>query len=134
MRTITGKTLLTVIMAFGLLLAFIKPASAQCDWSVQAVVDSSRCAVSGKITASLTGPDKQNVSNLLYRLKLIGGTEYPEVSTPVFENLAPGNYEVMAKGICNGELDSSTVQVTVPGNYGRFHCQRRQAEGCFQEL
>lgn len=119
-------------MAFGLLLAFIKPASAQCDWSVQAVVDSSRCAVSGKITASLTGPDKQNVSNLLYRLKLIGGTEYPEVSTPVFENLAPGNYEVMAKGICNGELDSSTVQVTVPGNYVGFTANGARLRDAFR--
>ncbi|RPD38061.1 hypothetical protein EG028_26985 [Chitinophaga barathri] len=106
-------------MAFGWM-AVAETAEAQCNWSVQAVVDSSRCAASGKITASLTGPDKNNVTNLLYKLKSADGLEYPEVGNPSFENLPAGTYELMAKGVCNSQLDSSTIIVTVPGNYVAF--------------
>ncbi|MBO9151152.1 hypothetical protein ACFOTA_02965 [Chitinophaga sp. GCM10012297] len=117
---ISGKILLIVILVSGWMLTSVKTARAQCDWSAQAVTDSSRCAASGKITILLTGPDKDNVTNKLYKLKSASGLEYPEIGTPVFENLAAGEYSVLVSGICGGQLDSVMVLATVPGNYVPF--------------
>lgn len=93
----------------------------QCSWSASATTDSSRCAASGRINVTLHGPDAGAVTNLTYRLKAVGGTyEVPQSATPNFENLAPGQYQITVRGLCNGVADSVMHTATVPGNYVPF--------------
>jgi hypothetical protein len=97
--------------------------NAQCtSWGVSAVADSSTCAANGRITLSFTGTGSENVSNMLYNLEPVaeGGFAIPPNTSSVFENVPAGNYRAVAKGTCNGNVVSATVDVTVPGNYVPF--------------
>lgn len=115
------KTFL-ILPAALLLLLLSGKAQAQCEWEIATVIDSSRCAGSGTITVSLTGPDAGAVTSILYSLEPLtsGGYSIPEGTSPYFENIPAGGYRVVVSGVCNGVEVSKSKDTTVPGNYVQF--------------
>ncbi|MCF6405195.1 hypothetical protein L3C95_19990 [Chitinophaga filiformis] len=96
---------------------------AQCtSWGISAVAQASTCAANGKITLSFTGTGAGNVTNMLYSLEPLtaGGYAVAPGTSSIFENVPAGSYRAVAKGICNSQEVSATVNVTVPGNYVPF--------------
>lgn len=112
----------TFLILPALLLLFAGKAKAQCEWDIATDIDSSRCAASGTITVSLTGPNAGAVSNILYSLEPLtsGGYSIPAGTSPDFENIPAGGYRVVVTGVCNNEAVSKSKDVTVPGNYVQF--------------
>ncbi len=107
-----------------LLLFFIAGANAQTcpSWGISAVTEPSVCAASGKITLSFTGTGAGNVTDMLFSLEPLtsGGYSVAPNTSNIFENIPAGSYRALAKGICNNEVVSATVNVTVAGNYVPF--------------
>ncbi len=107
-----------------LLLLFVFNTSAQTcpSWGISAVAEPSACAASGKITLSFTGTGAGNVTDMLFSLEPLtaGGYGVSPNTSSIFENIPAGSYRALAKGICNNEVVSATVNVTVPGNYIPF--------------
>lgn len=111
---------ITFVSVILLLLAIVR-VNAQCgSWNLTATGDISLCAASGKVTATLTGAEA--VTNILYSLESVTPDGYsvsPNTSS-TFENVPAGDYVVVVKGICNGEVLTKTTNVHVPGNYIPF--------------
>ncbi len=106
-----------------LLLTALRSGAQQCtSWGISAVAQPSACAASGKITLSFTGTGAGNVSDMLFSLDPLvsGGYSVAPNTSSVFENIPAGSYRAMAKGICNNEVVSATVDVVVPGDYVPF--------------
>jgi hypothetical protein len=119
------------------LLLFAATSRAQCPaWGISAVAETSNCAASGKITLSFTGTGAGNVSDMLFSLEPLtsGGYSVAPNTSSVFENIPAGSYRALAKGICNSNVVSATVDVVVPGNYIPFRAaisqQRIALRGC----
>jgi hypothetical protein len=111
-----------ILPALLLLLAFRSSAQQCPQWGISAVAEPSVCAASGKITLSFTGTGAGNVSDMLFSLNPLvsGGYSVAPNTSSLFENVPAGSYRATAKGICNNEVVSATVDVVVPGNYVPF--------------
>ncbi|PSL26356.1 hypothetical protein [Chitinophaga ginsengisoli] len=121
------RTLITenkyLVLLLVLLLWTAGTVHAQCtSWGISAAAQESTCAANGKITLSFTGTGAGNVSNMLYSLEPLssGGYSVSPGTSSVFENIPAGSYRAVAKGICNSQEVSATVNVTVPGTYVPF--------------
>ncbi len=120
-KLITENKYLVLLLA--VLLWTAGTVHAQCtSWGIGAVAQASTCAANGKITLSFTGTGAGNVSNMLYSLEPLtaGGYSVAPGTSAVFENVPAGSYRAVAKGICNSQEVSATVNVTVPGSYVPF--------------
>ncbi|HVI47118.1 MAG TPA: hypothetical protein VM802_19735 [Chitinophaga sp.] len=111
-------------------------ASGQCNWGFTTTIQPSVCAASGKITITLTGANAGTLTNLLYSLEPVvqGGFAIAPNSSPLLENIPPGQYKVRVQAVCGSEQVSSLQDVQVRGNYVPFKAvlsQKRQAlNGC----
>jgi len=111
------------VLLLVLLLWTARTVNAQCtSWGISAVATASTCAANGKITLSFTGTGAGNVSNMLYSLEPLtaGGYAVSPGTSALFENVPAGSYRAVAKGNCNSQVVSATVDVTVPGTYVPF--------------
>ncbi|WP_217603525.1 hypothetical protein [Chitinophaga sp. GbtcB8] len=113
-----SNTRYITLFIVSVMLLTLQKAQAQCAWQVAAVSDPSTCSANGRITASLTGADAGNITNVLYRLQsLTSAFNVPQTPANIFQNIPAGQYKVVASGICNGSTDSVSINVTVDGNY-----------------
>lgn len=128
------KSTFQFLLCLFCLWALPNAANAQCSWGFTYTTDSSRCVASGKISVFINGPDAGNVTNQLYSLKAVNGSyEVSHSSTPLFENLPAGEYQVRARGICGGVEDSVVHNVIVPGNYILFSGQAAAIRASFAD-
>jgi gliding motility-associated-like protein len=93
---------------------------AQCSsWSASATLTAaSSCAANGAFTVSLSGSDVANLSNIQYGIPLApNGFALPLNSSPNFNNIPPGTYQVSVVADCGGVPVGRNTTIVVPGAY-----------------
>lgn len=115
------KKLLYLFLSFTLFIPSIYGQDCN-DVTASAVVTPSTCQSNGTITINFGGASANQLVNKQYSLRsTTGSLAIGPVSTNVFTNLPPGNYNLEAAGFCNSITGESIVRtvnnVVVTGSY-----------------